>query len=283
MCVLAKGSVLVMKYETILLETKDNVATLILNRPETKNAMSPPLMQETLHALEQIALDESVRAVVLTGVGDSFTSGADLNWFGGANKASTPEEGHRRYLMALDLEEKLRLYPKPTVAAINGWALGWGFWLAMLCDIAILAEGARMGVPEINIGDFPAGGTIKSMITYVPHRKALYHLITGESINSDDAYRMDLVNKVVPKERLMEEAHSMADVMKDKNPNILRYLKMAFWREKYLNYDDAIELEILQAGQSRGLRLGKEDEDGIHAVRKQKSDRRSGKAAVLGK
>ena len=261
-------------YEGILLDTKDGVATLTLNRPEKMNPLSPPLMGEMIDAMDEVAADPDIRVLVLTGAGRAFTAGADLNWFGGPQKSPDPVEGYRRYHMSITIEEKLRLYPKTTIAAINGFALGWGFWLAMLCDFSVMAKDAWIGVPEVNINFFPAGGTIKSMLTFVPHRDALYHLLTGENIGAEEADRLRLVNKVVPQEQLMEEAYKLADVMKEKDPVIVRFVKRGFWREKYMSYSDAIDLESMQGAQAGGLRQRDGEVTGLDAVRAEKAARR---------
>ena len=260
-------------YEGILVDKKDGVATLTLNRPEKMNPLSPPLMGEIIEAMDEIAADPDVTVLVITGAGRAFTAGADLNWFGGPKKSPDPVEGYRRYHMSISIEEKLRLYPKTTIAAINGFALGWGFWLAMLCDFAVMAEDAWIGVPEVNIAFFPAGGTIKSMLTFVPHRDALYHLLTGDNIGAEEADKLRLVNKVVPKAELMDEAYKLADIMKKKDPVIVRFVKRAFWREKYMNYADAIDLESMQGAQASGLRPSNGGPTGIDALRAEKAAR----------
>ena len=254
-------------YETILVGTRDGVATLTLNRPEKKNAMNIKLMTELTEALDEIADADDVRALILTGTGNSFTAGADLNMFAGQG-SNDPMEGYNWHSITINLGEKLRLHPKTTIAAINGWALGWGFWLAMVCDFAIMAEDARIGVPQLTINAFPHSGTIKSLLTVMPHRYALYCLITGESLSAAEADKLFLVNKVVPREQLTEEVYRLANMVKERDPILVRFLKRSFWREKYMNYSEAIELEIMQATQAQSLRTNRDaTPSGLEAVR----------------
>ncbi|MEK7777915.1 MAG: enoyl-CoA hydratase/isomerase family protein [Chloroflexota bacterium] len=263
-------------YETILVNNDDGVVTLTLNRPEKMNALTGPMMQEITDALEEIDLDESMRVVVITGVGNAFCAGADFGWAGSTDGPGAGLAGERNYRkMVLGLQERLRVFPRPTIAAVNGHALGLGFWLAMLCDFVVASPSARFGIPQIRY-THPNGGSIKSMIEFVPHRWAVYHLLTGEAITPEQAERFDMVNKVVPKEQLLPEAYKLAGVMKEKDPVILRYLKRSIWREKYLSYAEAIDLDNMQSAQVSVVRraMGVTGPSGLEAMKAQKSKAR---------
>ncbi|HEY8837093.1 MAG TPA: enoyl-CoA hydratase-related protein [Dehalococcoidia bacterium] len=242
-------------YETLIVKVDDGIVTVTLNRPEQMNAMNPQLIGEMLEVLDEIAWDEELCVVVFTGAGAAFSSGLDLKWSRG--KAGLRSlAGLRTYQEGIiALQEKLRLFPRPTVAAVNGWALALGFWLAMLCDFVVVADDARLGVPQIKGGGHPAGGSIKAMAEFVPHRFAVYHLLTGEDITGPEAERLLMVNKCVPKEQLMDEAYALARKMKGIDALSVRFVKRSFWRAKQLPYAaDTIELEAVAGGQLANLR-----------------------------
>ncbi len=269
------------KYENILVDVQDGVVTLTLNRPEKMNAMNGPTMHEIHEVLDEMDLDENLRVLVITGVGNAYCAGADFSWAGSTDGPSAGVAGERNYrMMVLGLQEQLRTFPRPTVAAVNGHAKGLGFWLAMLCDYVVASPEARFGIPQIRFNIHPNGGSIKSMLEFVPHRFAVYHLLTGEDITADEAERLFMVNKVVPREQLLKEAYSFAEKMKQKDAVILRYLKRSIWREKSLSYSEAINLDSMQSAQVSGVRraMGIESLSGLAAMKaEKKSTRRSAK------
>lgn len=244
-------------YENILVASEEGVTTITINRPEVKNALNPALIQELHQVLDEIAMDETARVVILTGTGDSFTAGADLHSFGGGRPGNPDRrESYRNYHRWIDLLEKVRLFPMSTIAAVNGWALGWGFNLAMVCDFTIVANEAGIGIPEMSYHDGPAGGTIKSMLTYFPYKKAVYYLITGEIVTGAEAEKWGIATKVVPRSQILEEANKLADVMKTHDPMGVWDVKMKIWRELYQTFPEAVHDEGARPGTLKKPREG---------------------------
>ena len=194
-----------MTYETLLVEQTDAVALIRLNRPKALNALNSELLGELAAALAAIAADDSVRCVVLTGSDRAFAAGADikemsdksyadmyrLNFFGAAAQAI---EGFR----------------KPIIAAVSGYALGGGCELAMLCDFIIASETAKFGQPEINLGVAPGIGGSQRLTRFVGKSKAMDMILTARQMDASEAERSGLVSRVVPVDKLVEEAMAAA-------------------------------------------------------------------------
>ncbi|MBF8305186.1 MAG: hypothetical protein HW398_374 [Acidobacteria bacterium] len=250
-------------YETILVRTEDGIGFITLNRPEKRNAMNPKLHKEMNLALDELIEDDAVRVIILTGSGDSFSPGNDLKEFF-AEQMERPMQFRRASLKFAEWREKLRTCPKPTIAAVNGWCLGGGMSVVCLTDFAIACEEAKFGLPEINFGMFPAGGATKGPMELISHRDVLDLALTGRNMDAAEAERLRLINRRVPRARLMDECIALATELKKKDPLALMIAKEAFWRDKELNYPAAIdsesgkvrELNFLQKGQwvSEGIR-----------------------------
>ena len=194
-----------MTYETLLVEQTDAVALIRLNRPKALNALNSELLGDLATALAAIATDDSVRCVVLTGSDRAFAAGADikemsdksyadmyrLNFFGAAAQAI---EGFR----------------KPIIAAVSGYALGGGCELAMLCDFIIASETAKFGQPEINLGVAPGIGGSQRLTRFVGKSKAMDMILTARQMDASEAERSGLVSRVVPVDKLVEEAMAAA-------------------------------------------------------------------------
>jgi len=234
------------KYETLDVTITDAVMTVVLNRPEKKNAMGPTTLSELHSVLDDNDRSKDVRVLILTGSGDSFTAGADIKTLA-VNRADDPTLYYQEYKYMLSLQEKLRLFPKATIAAVNGWCLGWGMWIVSVCDFAIASKKAKLGHPQVGMGAMPSGGAIKGNLDLLPHRDALYYLLTGEMLSPEVAERLRLVNYVVEHDDLMPQAMELAGKLKDKDPVVVAAIKHAFWREKYLSYTDGLDLEYMQA------------------------------------
>ena len=182
-------------YETIRIENDDGVTTVTLNRPEKKNAISPAMSTDMVDALDRLRFDKTTDVLVFTGAGDSFCAGMDLKETF-VDLKDKPLEWDRTQALAQEWRgQKLRMFPKPTIAAVNGWCFGGGIPVAAGCDLAIAAEEATFGIPEINFGSIPAGPVTKVVGELMRPRDALYYIMTGKPFDGRKAAEMGLVNQ----------------------------------------------------------------------------------------
>jgi enoyl-CoA hydratase len=195
-----------MNYDCIKFEKTDKIGIIRLNRPKVLNAMNRQLWDELRDAFERSKKDNDIHVLLITGEGRAFSSGADLK----DSKGRTMED-YRVYLESLQEVSKMILrFEKPSIAAINGYALGSGYELALACDIRIAAREAFIGSPEAKVISSVTGGALRLIQNLVGPGRARELLFTAESITGEEAFRIGLVNKVVPLERLMDEAMMMA-------------------------------------------------------------------------
>ena len=204
-------------------EVDGRIAILTIDRPETLNALDVPTLLELEEAFASLEANKDVRAIIVTGAGDrAFVAGgdiADLNSRQGlAHYEEFAEVVHRVF-------RKIELSDTPTIAAVNGFALGGGAELVLALDIRILADTARLGLPEITLGLFPGAGGTQRLIRQVPLCRAKEIMFTGDHISADEAVAIGLANKVVPKDELMTEAKAMAEKVASKSPLVLKLLK----------------------------------------------------------
>jgi enoyl-CoA hydratase len=193
-------------FELIKVEQKGRVGLITLNRPKQLNALSPQLMQELGAALQAYDANESVGAIVITGNEKAFAAGADI--------ASMKDYSYMDAFMADYITrdwEHIRRIRKPVIAAVAGYALGGGNELAMMCDIVIAAETARFGQPEVNLGVMPGAGGTQRLPRAVGKAKAMDLCLTGRMMDAQEAERAGLVSRVVPLDKLMDEALAVAD------------------------------------------------------------------------
>lgn len=212
-----------MSDSAILFERRDAVAILTINRPKTLNALDLPTLDALEAAVDMAMADEAVRVLLFTGSGDrAFVAGgdiADLNSRRGlAHYLEFAERIHGVF-------RKIESLDKPTIAAVNGWALGGGTELLMCLDIRIVAESAKLGLPEITLGLFPGAGGSQRIIRQIAPCKAKELMFTGNLITAQEAADLGLVNKVVPDAELMSAALAMADAIAQKSPLVLKILK----------------------------------------------------------
>lgn len=195
-----------MDFETVRYIKADGIATVMLNRPDVLNAMNKQLWLDLQSALNDARADTEVKVVVITGEGRAFSTGADLK----DSKERTAEQ-YRDYLEALqEVSRQIIRYDKPTIAAVNGYALGSGYELALACDIRIAAIEASIGSPEARVASSITGGAFRLVQNLIGPGKAKELLFTADYIDGREAERIGLVNRAVPAERLMEEAYEMA-------------------------------------------------------------------------
>ncbi len=210
------------EYETILTSVEENVGTIIINRPEVRNALSTQVLGDIRGALAEFRHDDEVGVVVFTGAGDrAFAAGADIN-----------ELRERTFLDALAslmqaVYDEIEDYEKPTIAAVNGLALGGGCELAMACDIRIASENARFGQPEVNLSIIPGAGGTQRLARLVGKGKATEMILTGEIIGAEEAHRVGLVTRVTSSDELVDTVREMARSIMSKGPLAIRLAKLA--------------------------------------------------------
>jgi len=244
-----------MTYETVLVEIKDKVAKVLLNRPEKKNAMNPLLVREMVEVLEDLRYNDEVAVLILTGAGSSFCAGMDLKETFYELKGK-PVEYDRLVRVLQDWRRILRHYPKPTIAMVNGYCFGGAFSNVECCDLAIAADEATFGLSEINFGLFPGGHVTKSLANLLRPRDALFYGLSGRQFDGRKAAEIGFVNYSVPLARLEAETLTLAKEIAGKDPFALRATKDAYrfsldmpW-EAAMNYSTAKENELflLQKG-----------------------------------
>ncbi|MEB3788236.1 MAG: enoyl-CoA hydratase-related protein [Desulfurococcales archaeon] len=217
------GEVKEEKMDTILIRIEGPVAWVILNRPDKLNALSPKLLKELAQALDRLEDDDSVRVIILKGEGRAFSAGADVTAFAGV----TPIEILKFSRRFQELTLKMQFLTKPVIVAIHGYALGGGLELAMSGDIRIASEDAMLGQPEINLGFIPGAGGTQRLPRLVGRSRAKEMIFTGDMIPAAEAAKIGLVDRVVPPERLDQEARALALKLAEKPPLALAAAKYA--------------------------------------------------------
>src|SRR5213596_957155 len=204
-----------MTYQTLLLEIRDAIAFVTVNRPDKLNALNDQVMLELGKAAESIASEPEIRGAILTGAGPkSFVAGADI----GDLARQGPFDGKARAQRGQGVLRRLETCGKPVIAAINGFALGGGCELAMACHIRIASDAAKFGQPEVKLGIAPGYGGTQRLPRLVGKGRALELLLTGEMIDAQEAYRLGLVNRVVPAGELMAAATTTLQAMLANGP-----------------------------------------------------------------
>ena len=249
------------EYETLLTSVEENVGTITINRPNVRNALNTQVLGDIREALAEFRHDDGVGVVVFTGAGDkAFAAGADIG-----------ELRERTFLDALAslmqaVYDEVEAYEKPTIAAVNGLALGGGCELAMACDIRIASENARFGQPEVNLSIIPGAGGTQRLARLVGKGKATEMILTGEVIDAEEAYRVGLVTQVVPPDKLMDAVRDTVGAIMSKGPLAIRLAKLA-----------------IQTGFETDLKTGLVVERLAQAVLFTSEDKREGTSAFLEK
>jgi enoyl-CoA hydratase len=195
-----------MSFDNLLVERDGPVTIITFNRPKVLNALNAQTFTELRAAIEAAAVDDSVRVLILTGSGEkAFVEGADINEL----SVQTPVGGRDRARHGQRLFDRIERFGKPVIAAVNGFALGGGCELAMACTLRIAADTARFGQPEINLGLIPGYAGTQRLPRLVGRGRAQELLLTGDMIGAEEAWRIGLVNRVVPAAQLMDEAKKL--------------------------------------------------------------------------
>lgn len=244
--------------KNVLVSFEDGIAWVTMNRPEKRNAMSPALNEEMLATVTKLATDERCGVLVLTGAGDSFAAGMDLKeYFRETDGAPDTILLNVRRVAEEWQWRRLRDYPKPTIAMVNGWCFGGAFTPVCACDLAFAAEEAVFGLSEINWGILPAGNVTKATMETIGYRQALYYTMTGENFDGKQAAEMGLVNRAVPLAALHNETRKLAEKLLSKNQTVLRGAKLAMKRVKLMDWE--VAADYLYAKMAEALYLGAAD------------------------
>jgi len=234
-----------MAYQTLLFDVKDGVAVVTINRPDKLNALNDQVMAELADAAEKIATDPAIQGTILTGAGPkSFVAGADISDLA----KQGPFDGKARAMRGQGVLRRLETCGKPVIAAVNGFALGGGCELAMACHIRIASENAKFGQPEVKLGIAPGYGGTQRLPRLVGKGVALQLILTAEMIDAAEAYRIGLVNKVVPTNELMAESEKVLRGILSMGPLAVRLSMEAIDSGLEMTLDEGLLLEANHFG-----------------------------------
>ena len=247
-----------MHYQDLLIEISDGIATVTVNRPQAMNSLTLTTLQELADAVQMLIQSPDIRVVVITGTGSkAFIAGGDISMLVGLDPCGARDLA----LLAQGVCTAIEQSPKPFIAAVNGYALGGGCELAMSCDIRIAAEAARFGQPEIIIGTLPGFGGSQRLPRLVGKGRALEMILTGEMIDAQEAWRIGLVNKVVPADELQSAVRELALKLAAKSTVAMKFCKEAVHNGMEIDlphacrYEaDLFALSFATADQKEGMR-----------------------------
>ncbi len=243
-----------MDYQNVIFEKEEDIAIVTFNRPEAMNALNNQTRTEFAAAVAEVATDDDIKVLILTGSGKAFVAGSDIKEF----SQTTPYFAHNIQRLGEMVEE----LEKPVIAAVNGFCLGGGCEIAMACDIIIASEKAKFGQPEINIGIIPGGGATQRLPRLIGACKAKELIYTGEIIGAEQADRLGLVNRVVTMDELMPAAKELAKKIAAKSAAALKLAKTAINRGMQVNLESGLKYEY----ELYGLALSLEDRvEGVNA------------------
>ena len=228
-----------MEYQNLLIDTREGIAVVTVNRPDKLNALDDRTVEELDAAFAALGGEASVRGVILTGAGEkAFVAGADIRELA----RQSPLEGKERSIRGQRVLDRIENLGKPVVAAVGGFALGGGCELAMACHVRVASENAKLGTPEAKLGMMCGYAGTQRLSRLVGKGRALELLLTGEMVDAQEALRIGLVNKVVPRPKLLEESEALLRKMLANGPVSLRFiieavnsgLEMPFAEGQYL-------------------------------------------------
>jgi enoyl-CoA hydratase len=234
-----------MAYENLLYEVKDGIARITFNRPNVLNALNRKTIEELGEILNAAGADASVRALILTGSGEkAFIAGADINQLA----TQTPVDGKEFALFGQEIIHRLETLGKPSIAAINGFALGGGCELALACTMRIASKNAKLGQPEVKLGILPGYGGSQRLPRLVGKGAAHELILTGEMITADEALRIGLVNRVVEQAELIATCEAIAKKIVANAPLAVKYAMEAVERGMEMPQEEGLFLEATLFG-----------------------------------
>lgn len=225
-----------MAYETIMYEKEDGIGIVTLNRPDRRNALNIVLVREMTRLIDEIAADEELRVVIITGGEKWFSAGADLR-----DLQETPAATFLDEIRALF--RKIENFDRPVIAAINGYCLAGGCEMAISCDLRVAAENATFGLPEIRFGALAIGGATQRLPRIIGVGKAKEMHYTGDPIDAQEAYRIGLVNRIVAPGSVMDEARKLANTLAQRSPAALKMVKFLINAGMRTDLNTAMEFE----------------------------------------
>jgi enoyl-CoA hydratase len=235
----------------------DGILAITISRPEALNALNTNFFNEMEHLLDAVAKDDSVKVIVLTGVGKAFVAGADIAEMVDKNSS----EGTQFSQRGQSVFRKMEKLDKPIIAAINGFALGGGLELALACDIRLASSKAKFGQPEVNLGLIPGFAATQRLPRLIGMGNALWLLMSAEMIDASEAFRIGLVQKVFEPEVLIDSAMEMARLIASKGPKAVKKMKMVVRQGMEMDFDAGSRLEADEFGSL----FGNEGEEGMRA------------------
>jgi trans-feruloyl-CoA hydratase/vanillin synthase len=236
-------------YECIRVESAERITTVTFNRPEKRNAMSPQLNTEMLDALTRLAHDPQTDILILTGAGESFSAGMDLQQYFRDTDHDVVLQEQVRWTMREWAYTRLRFFPRVTIAAVNGWCFGGAFMPLISCDFAIAANEAQFGLSEVNWGILPGGLVTRDIATALGYRDALYYAMTGDTFDGQRAREIGLVNQSVPLGELNATVDELAQKLLKLNPETLRSIKETFRHASMMDYEQATDYMAAKSAQ----------------------------------
>lgn len=229
-----------MEWKQFIVEIRDQVALITINCPPM-NTLSQDALFELGSILDQMEKDPSVRSLIITGAGEkTFSAGADVSEFGGM---SDPEQAEGFLKQIHDLLNRVENFPKPVIACLNGKALGGGNELQMACHLAIAAEHAELGLPEVRLGIMPGYGGTQRLPRLIGQRRALEIMLEGKRISAEEALKIGLVNKVVPSDQLAEEAYEWAKQLAEGPPVAMKGILKSVMNGSEKDLSEGLKIE----------------------------------------
>lgn len=232
-----------MESKDVIFTVKDGIATIVVNRPEKRNALNLAVRRKLIEILEAVKKDETVRVLIITGAGEkAFIAGADLkelkDWNAIQMLKYIDTYGQKLYT-------EFERLPIPTIAMINGYCLGGGCELAMACDIRIASPGAKFGLPELRHGVIPGGGGTQRLVRLIGLGRAKELVLTGRFINAKEAERIGLINQIVPKNRIEDYVNNLAQEIISQGPIAIKMAKIALNEAVQGSLDIGMRIEAL--------------------------------------
>ena len=234
-----------MATEPLIFNVEDGMGIVTFNRPEVHNAVNQAVIEQLEKVLDEVEKDPQIRVLVLTGAGEkSFVSGSDIKEL----SKRTPLTGIENSIRRQGLFNRIEGLPIPSIAAVNGYAFGIGCEIALACTFRIASEKARFGQLEINLGIIPGAGGTQRLARLVGKSRAAELILKGNIIDAQEAYRIGLVNKVVPHDKLMDECMEWGRVFREKSPVAIKYALLALNKGIEVSLEHGLKIESLSLG-----------------------------------